>query len=249
MIRLISKIHIYDRFRLPIAILCVFGGIWLWSIRPINEPTKFPRHGEQYLSDSNLLDLGDRSDLCTTLTSTDGYILISGTITANVLDVPTGYLQSADNEEGIFLEYDPGENRLVRMGVRLIDGSTGRLNIRNLSRTGQFQFATILRGDGTARVLSGTVDSTTSLKSFAPSCTNWKVGYANGNPSLENSLDISVSSGWDVKVAEQILEEFMRSDKKNGEQTFYRWPLYAGLIIFACGNPWRFRIRIRRSNS
>jgi hypothetical protein len=65
---------------------------------------------------------------------------------------------------------------------------------------------------------------------------------------LENRLDISISSGEDVRIAEKMFDDFVAADRNNQEQTSYRWPLYAGLIILACGNPWKFRKRFKPSN-
>lgn len=238
MIDLDRRLHAFDEYRFPIAIICVVAGIILFLLRPDFIVVQFPEHGVSNSLDVGIIELGERLDLCAPLTESDGYVLISGVIQMDSLANPQGFFQSADNEDGYFLEYDPGENQLVRLGIRLADGTTARVKVDTLRTMGNFQFALLIGGDGSVRVLTGGADETTLVGELAPSCTNWKIGSANGNPDFGSGLALEISSGKNKQVADVLLSKYLSLYGNSLPSTLYKWPLYAGVLLLVIGNPW-----------
>ena len=236
-----GKLHAYDKYRFPIAIICILAGIVLFLLRPDFVVVQFPEHGVSNSLDTGVIGLGERLDLCAPLTESDGYVLISGVIQMDSLADPQGFFQSADNEDGYFLEYDPGENRLVRLGIRLADGTIARIKLVNLRNVGDFGFTLLLGGDGSVRVSTGGADETTLVGELAPSCTNWKIGSANGNPDFKSGLALEISSGMNKQVADELLSKYVSLYSDSLPSTLYKWPLYAGVLLLVIGNPWTWR--------
>jgi hypothetical protein len=243
MIDLYRRLHTYDKYRFPIAIICIVVGIALFLLRPDFVVVQFPEHGVSNSLDAGIIDLGERIDLCAPLTESDGYVLISGVIQMDSLADPQGFFQSADNEDGYFLEYDPGENQLVRLGIRLADGTTTRVKVDTLQTVGDFQFVLLIGGDGSVRVSTGGADETTLVGELAPICTNWKIGSANGNPDFESGLALEISSGMNKQVADELLSKYVSAYSDSLPSTLYKWPLYAGVLLLVIGNPWAWRKR------
>ena len=235
------KLHAYDKYRFSIAIICILAGIVLFLLRPDFVVVQFPEHGVSNSLDTGVIGLGERLDLCAPLAERDGYVLISGVIQMDSLADPQGFFQSADNEDGYFLEYDPGENRLVRLGIRLADGTIARIKLVNLRNVGDFGFTLLLGGDGSVRVSTGGADETTLVGELAPSCTNWRIGSANGNPDFESGLALEISSGMNKQVADELLSKYVSLYSDSLPSTLYKWPLYAGVLLLVIGNPWAWR--------
>jgi hypothetical protein len=241
MIDFFKKLHTYEKYRFPIAIICIVVGIVLFLLRPDFVVVQFPEHGVSDSLNAGIIELGERIDLCAPLTESDGYVLISGVIQMDSLADPQGFFQSADNEDGYFLEYDPGENQLVRLGIRLADGTTARVKVDTLRTMGDFQFAALIGGDGSVRVSTGGADETTLVGKLAPSCTNWKIGSANGNPDFKSGLALEISSGVNKQVADELLSKYVSLSSDSLPSTLYKWPLYAGVLLLVIGNPWAWR--------
>ena len=241
MFEFFRKLRAYDKYRFPIAIICILAGIVLFLLRPDFLVVQFPEHGVSNSLDTGVIGLGERLDLCAPLAEHDGYVLISGVIQMDSLAEPQGFFQSADNEDGYFLEYDPGENRLVRLGIRLADGTIARIKLVNLRNVGDFGFTLLLGGDGSVRVSTGGADETTLVGELAPSCTNWKIGSANGNPDFKSGLALEISSGMNKQVADELLSKYVSLYSDSLPSTLYKWPLYAGVLLLVIGNPWTWR--------
>ena len=241
MINIYRRLHTYDKYRFPIAIVCIVVGALLFLLRPNFVIAQFPEHGSINSLDTGVTEMGERIDLCSPLKESDGYVLISGLIEMKSLADPQGFFQSADNEDGYFLEYDPGENQLVRIGIRRADGTIARVKLENLRYFGDFRFALLLGGDGSVRVSTGGTDTTTSVGKLAPSCSNWKIGSANGNPDFKGSITLEVSNGRDKQVADDLISQYVSRYHDALPSTLYKWPLYLGVILLVIGNPWAWR--------
>jgi hypothetical protein len=217
------------------------AGLAIWLVRPDFVETEFPKHGERFQTKNEVIDLGDRNDLCALLTNPNGFVLISGRLNIESLSSAQGFFQSAENEDGYFLDYDPGENKLVRFGIRLSDGTTSRVKLRNLTGVGVTPLVILVRGNGDIRMITGDRDSTTQTGNIAPVCTNWKIGLGNGSAVFKGQILLDISTGSDITIANELIENFISAYDKSLPSTLYKWPLYTGILLLVIGNPLRWR--------
>ena len=238
-----KQLHIYDRFRFTLSILLILGGIVAWSIRPDYVMASFPSHGDTFNYQAEVIEIGGRDDICATLSQQDGYILLSGVIDIASLSGPQGFFQSADNEDGIFFEYDPGENSLIRLGVHLADGTTARVRFDLLHRIGKFNFVIMINNSGEIRMISNGNDIVANAVVIAPNFSNWRIGSANGSAQFNGTITMSMSSGKGTNKLNAEIDQYMRSYKESLPSTMYKWPLYSGILLIALGNPWKWRKR------
>ena len=238
--RMFRALHIYDRIRLPLGMLAILVGLLMWQIRADYVAVPTPDHGELHLAESVPLLLGNREDLCSKLSQDDGYILLSGSITLNSLGSSQGFFQSAEGENGLFFEYDPGESSLVRLGVRLSDGSTARIEFAHLKQPGTFNYLILLTGRGDVLLRGNGVSESASIGAFSIVCNDWRVGSANGSGTLDGSMSLAISTGLDSNSAKLMLDDYMIMYKSSLPSEWYKVPLYFGLFLFILGNPFKY---------
>jgi len=239
----VKRIHMYDRFRFVLSLLLILVGLVAWSNRPDYVLARFPSHGDSFSYQANMIDVGSRDDICSALSQSDGYILLSGVIDIASLSGQQGIFQSADNEEGIFFEFDSGENSLVRLGIHLADGTTSRVRFDSLHRIGEFGFVILIKNSGDIRLIGNGNDTTKNVGALAPNCSNWRIGSANGSAQFVGSITMSVSSGTGTSELNAEINQFMRSYEESLPSTMYKWPLYSGILLIAISNPWKWRKR------
>ena len=239
----LKQLHIYDRYRFTLSLLLILGGIVAWSIRPDYVMANFPSHGDSFIYQAEVIEIGGRDDICATLSQPDGYILLSGVIDIASLSGQQGFFQSADDEDGIFFEYDPGENSLIRLGVHLADGTTARVRFDSLRRIGEFGFVILIQNSGDIRMIGNGTDITTNAGSLAPQCSNWRIGSANGSVQFNGTITMSVSSGTGTSESNTLIDQYKRDYADSLPSTMYKWPLYSGILLIVIGNPWKWRKR------
>jgi hypothetical protein len=244
--RIFRTLHIYDRIRLPLGILAILVGLSMWQIRADYVAVPTPDHGELHLAESVPLLLGNREDLCSKLSQDDGYILLSGSITLNSLGSSLGFFESAESENGLFFEYDPGEGSLVRLGVRLSDGSIARIRFTSLKQAGTFSYLILLTGRGDVLMRGDGVNESTTIGPISIVCDNWSVGSANGSGALDGSMSLAISTGLDPNSAKLMLDDYVSAYKSSLPSETYKVPLYFGLFLLILGNP--FKYLPRKSN-
>jgi len=215
----------------------------MWSIRPAFVRVSIPAHGETFLSDGKQINIGERPDLCIHLLDQSGYLLVSGQIDGRVSTKPQGFFQTSDLESGLFFEYDPGEDSLLRFGIHQQDGSTTRLKFDNLRRDDVFNFGILIQGNGTIRMVGDGKSLFYDVPQLDISCVNFQIGVANGIEVFDGQISLSVSAGKDSSVAENILNSYSTTYRNSLPSTMYKWPLYLGILLIAIGNPrtWRKR--------
>ncbi len=246
MLSLSSKLGVLNWFRYVFSCVCVSVGLVIWQIRTEYVSVKPPSFGEKYTFDGSNNDLGVRDDLCARLSEPNGYLLLSGTINMQSIDTAQGFFQSADGENGLFFEFDPGEDSLVRFGVRLADETIARLKFKNLRNTGEFSFLLLVDQSGRIRLVGDGTDETSTIGELSVSCDNWQIGSANGSVDFDGQMTMSISTGASVQDANQSLDKYLNDYNSNLPNTTYKWPLYTGLLVLALGNPFRFlRKRIK----
>ncbi|NBX88135.1 MAG: hypothetical protein EBQ97_06425, partial [Bacteroidetes bacterium] len=200
-------------------------------------------HGETFQSDKEPTVVGARPDICAHLLDQTGYLLISGQIDGHVINRPQGFFQTSDLESGLFFEYDPGEDSLLRFGIHKLDGSTSRLKFGNLRRDAVFNFGVLIQGNGKIQMFGDGKDLFFDVPLLDISCANIRIGEANENLGVDGSISLSISAGNDLPEAESILNSYSTSYRNSLPSTMYKWPLYSGILLIALGNPWKWRKR------
>jgi hypothetical protein len=238
-----KRIHMYDRLRFVLSLLLILVGLVAWSNRPDYVMANFPSHGDSFSYQAEVIEIGGRDEMCATLSQPDGYIFLSGVIDIASLSGQQGFFQSADNEDGIFFEYDPGENSLIRLGIHLADGTTARVRFDLLRRIGKFSFVIMINNSGDIRMISNGNDIFANAVAVAPNCSNWRIGSANGSAQFNGTITMSVSSGIGTSESNAEIDQYMRSYEESLPSTMYKWPLYSGILLIALGNPWKWRKR------
>ena len=230
-----------NKIRLAVSLLLVVSGLIMWYTRPAFVRAEFPEHGESFESAGAPLNIGDRSDVCSFLQNENGYLLISGNVSLTTIGATQGFLQTSDGETGIFFEYDPGEDSLLRFGFHQSDENVARVKYRNLRKNGAFNFSILVRGDGTLRIVGDGTDETSKVENLSIDCSNFRIAAANGSEGIEGAMSVSISSGSDAQHAEDLIDSYLSIYSKSLPSTLYKWPLYAGVLLLVIGNPWAWR--------
>ena len=231
------------KIRYLLSFFLIVFGLIMWSIRPAFVKVSIPAHGETFISDGKPISVGERPDLCIHLLNQSGYLLVSGQIEGRVSTNPQGFFQTSDLESGLFFEYDPGEDSLLRFGIHQEDDSTARLKFDNLRRDDEFNFGILIQGNGTIRMVGDGKSLFYDVPQLDISCANLGIGVANGNQLFDRQISLSISAGKDFSVAENILNSYSSSYRNSLPSTMYKWPLYSGILLIAIGNPWKWRKR------
>jgi hypothetical protein len=226
---------------LAVSLLLVVTGLIMWYTRPAFVRAEFPQHGDTFDSSGEPVDIGDRGDLCSSLQGEDGYLLISGNISLATTGVSQGFLQTSDGETGLFFEYDPGEDSLLRFGFHQSDENVARVKYRNLRKSGAFNFSILVQSDGTLRMVGDGTDETSKVENLSIDCSNFRIAAANGSEGIEGTMSVSFSSGLDAQQAEELIDSYLSMYSKSLPSTLYKWPLYAGVLLLVIGNPWAWR--------
>ena len=232
-----------NKIRLAVSLLLVVTGLIMWYTRPAFVRVEFPQHGETFDSSGEPVNIGDRGDLCSSLQGEDGYLLISGNIFLATTGVSQGFLQTSDGETGLFFEYDPGEDSLLRFGFHQSDENVARVKYRNLRKNGAFNFSILVRGDGAIQMVGDGTNETSKVENLSIDCSNFRIAAANGSEGIKGTMFVSISSGSDVQEAEDLIDEYVLLYKKSLPSTLYKWPLYLGVLLLVIGNPWAWRKR------
>jgi hypothetical protein len=230
-----------NKVRLAVSLLLVVAGLIMWYTRPAFMRVDFPEHGETFESDGDPVNIGDRGDLCSSLNEENGYLFISGTVSLATTGAAQGFFQTSDGETGLFFEYDPGEDSLLRFGLHQSDGKIDRVKYRNLRESGAFNFSILVRSDGTLRMVGDDTDESSKVEKPLVDCSNFRIAAANGSEGINGTMTVSFSAGPNSQQAEELIEDYVSSYNKSLPSTLYKWPLYAGVLLLVIGNPWAWR--------
>jgi hypothetical protein len=230
-----------NKIRRAVSLLLVVAGLVMWYTRPAFVRVEFPEHGETFESAGKPVNIGDRGDLCSSLQEQNGYLFISGNISLTTTGSTQGFLQTSDGETGLFFEYDPGEDSLLRFGFNQSDENVARVKYRNLRKSGPFNFSILVRSDGTLRMVGDDTDETSKVENLSIGCSNFRIAAANGSEGIEGTMAVSFSSGSDAQQAEELIDGYLSMYRRSLPSTLYQWPLYAGVLLLVIGNPWAWR--------
>ena len=145
--------------------MLVVGGAFIWNSRLEFSP-------EAALRASNappltLIDPAITSDLtsaCNLAERKQGWLLFVITASLKSDNVTRGFFQTAIDEQGLYIDYDPEDSAMLRVGITS-DGVTKLVPIRTVRRNEEAFIAIAVR-PGRVRVITNAVDSTTYWSDF-----------------------------------------------------------------------------------
>ena len=227
-----------------LAIVLIVIGLFSWFRLPDPSVILFPSHGEAFSTNKGVVEVGPRPDLCNALNEPTGYLFISGSIDLTKIGLDQGFFQTADEENGIYLDIDGGGQ--VRLGIHLQDGSTGQVLFRHKYRTGLFNYAILIGADGSIRIVGDQNDIQVQLKDIEPTCSNVRIGAGNETKAVEAQVIANISSGSNFGMANAELDSYVSILVNNQNSSTYKLPLYAGILILMLLRPIRILITSRR---
>jgi hypothetical protein len=219
-------------------------GLLSWFRLPEPSVILYPSHGEAFRAYNDVVEVGPRSDLCSALNESSGYLLISGSIDLTKIGLDQGFFQTADEENGIYLDIDGGGQ--VRLGVHLHDGTTGQVMFRHKYRTGLFNYAILIGADGSVRIVGDQNDIKVQLSDIEPSCSNVRIGAGNETEAVEAQIIANVSSGNNLEMASADLDSYVDLLSNNQKASTYKLPLYIGILLLMFLRPVRTLLTSRR---
>jgi hypothetical protein len=227
-----------------LAIMLIVIGLFSWFRLPDPSVILFPSHGGAFSTNKGVVEVGPRPDLCNALDEPTGYLLISGSIDLTKIGLDQGFFQTADEENGIYLDIDGGGQ--VRLGIHLQDGSTGQVLFRHKYRTGLFNYAILIGADGSIRIVGDQNDIQVQLKDIEPTCSNVRIGAGNETEAVEAQVIANISTGKNLEIANTELDSYVSILVNNQNSSTYKLPLYAGILILMLLRPIRILITSRR---
>ena len=227
-----------------LAIMLIVIGLFSWFRLPDPSVILFPSHGEAFSTNKGVVEVGPRPDLCNALNEPTGYLFISGSIDLTKIGLDQGFFQTADEENGIYLDIDGGGQ--VRLGIHLQDGSTGQVLFRHKYRTGLFNYAILIGADSSIRIVGDQNDIQVQLSDIEPACSNVRIGAGNETEAVEAQVIANISSGSNFGMANAELDSYVSILVNNQNSSTYKLPLYAGILILMLLRPIRILITSRR---
>jgi hypothetical protein len=226
-----------NRFSLVVyalAIILIAYGLTSWNRLPEPSLILFPSHGEVFENDKQVVNVGERLDLCDALNEPGGYLLISGSINLTKIGLDQGFFQTADEENGIYLDIESGGQ--VRLGVHLRDGTTTQVMFRHKYRTGLFNYAILIGADSSIRIVGDQNDIQVQLNDIKPMCSNVRIGAGNETESVGAHVIANISVGDNLDVANAELDSYVSLLTNSQNSSTYKWPLYFGIIVLLSTN-------------
>ena len=228
-----------------LSIMLIVIGLFSWFRLPEPSVILYPSHGEAFTNDNGVVEVGPRSDLCSALNEPSGYLLISGSIDLTKIGLDQGFFQTADEENGIYLDIDGGGQ--VRLGVHLNDGTTGQVMFRHKYRTGMFNYAIFIGADSSIRIVGDQNDIRVQMNEIEPTCSNIRIGAGNETEALEAVVVANISSGNDLEMANANLDSYVDSLSNNQNASTYKLSLYTGILLLMFLRPIRTLLARRRT--
>jgi hypothetical protein len=231
---------------IPLAVFALFG----WQFLRLNAIKPMDNHGAQYDNATGVVDLGAQPDLCGALKSPNGYFLISGLIEDLPASGSFGFLQTDEEEIGLFFDFD----QLPRIGLVLANGSMSYTSIdpgnKPIKREDRLAFIIFLSADGTLKYYENKNLAQVSLTDPSPKCESFQIGRGNESGPYPGRISVAISAGTDIAVAEDLLIQY-ESQFASSSVRLYNWSktgLVIALVLLIVGNPFVMRKSKRASD-
>jgi len=226
--------------RVTVAAILIAIGLLMWAKVVNVQPIMFPAHGESFSNANGIADAGSRPDLCKPLSVPNGYLFISGSIKLEYI-ANQAFLQTSDAETGLFFEMSTAENNQIRLGVHLKDDTTKRIKFKSQYRYTPFNYAILIAGDGSIRMVGDARDVRDEAGHIAISCDNVRIGMGNQQETFTGSISAYVSAGTNIDEINKQLDDYLSLTERNVPSTMYQWPLYGGILLLLFGISFRKR--------
>jgi hypothetical protein len=219
----------------PLAIFALIG--WQFvrpkSIEPIGS------HGAKFDNTAGVYDAGMRPEWCEALQKPNGYLLLSGVIDLLTIDDSHGFLQTDEEEFGVFFDFDGG----ARIGIASKDGLTTRIQSGIEPQIGEMHFVILVRGNGDITYIENNVRIETDASPINPTCNSVQIGRGNESAPFTGELNVSISSGTDIEVAEGLVDNYNSQFHSPSERIYNlsNNALIVALILLIIGNPFKKR--------
>jgi len=136
-------------------------------------------------------------------------MLVLADLDVRATDTFEGYFEISENEEGLFVDYDPGESGLLRLGVAVSDGQVVRERLRTM-RGASVEPVAMYVANSTVTWWSR--ERSAQITNVAPlGCASLHVGTANGVATIPGGTRLAVLLGNDATNALPIVEKYFRS--------------------------------------
>lgn len=200
--------------------------------------------GELVLIDRPDMDL---SNECEAARSGAGWLMLVVNTELIADDTFRGYFETAPKSAGLFMEYDPGEDGILRLGMATTTDPIF-VRLRTVRRDESAVFALLIRRDD-VRIVSNAVDRTVSLPvDLEPAwlCSAVRVESSDGVGCPECSMELRYATGVDPRDAHRYLDALSNLREFNVKRWFGSGLSMLGVTCLTLIPLTRFRRRTRR---
>jgi hypothetical protein len=162
-------------------------------------------------------------------------------------DTFRGYFETAPKSAGLFMEYDPGEDALLRLGMATTTDPIF-VRLRTVRRDESAVFALLIQRDD-VRIVSNAVDRTVSLPvDLEPAwlCSAVRVGSSDGVGCPQCSVELHYATGMDPRDAHRYLDALSNLREFNVKRWLGSGLSMLGVTCLTLIPLTRFRRRTRR---
>jgi hypothetical protein len=228
------------------ALLIVMGSL-LWNDRLKFDPESVIAQSELSSELAPVVD-GERGlvSQCSAARSGAGWLMLLVDTEIQADDTYRGYFETAPKSSGVFMEYDPGENGLLRLGVAG-DPATTFIPLRTVRRNETQTLALLINGSK-LRIVGNAVDRYVSLpEDTTPTweCSEARVGSADGAPCPDCGVTLRYAYGSTLRDADQFLDSLSNMRSFNLKRWLGSGMSMVGIVILIAIPATRFRRRSR----
>jgi hypothetical protein len=191
----------------------------------------------------------DLTDICSAQQESDGYLLLSASIKLrSLIGERQVFLQSSTTSNRLFLEYDPGQNSVLQFGITDESGVPQFIRLGQIKKVGSLSFLLLMRQDGVIQVLAnGVVDLPEQLtvgnygshqtNTTTIDCSSFRLNFGSGLLGTDGDVEVQVSSGNSYEDGLKLFNDYKLDHQNNLPSTKYKWPLYAGVLLWVVDTP------------
>jgi hypothetical protein len=218
---------------IPLVVSALIG--WqFWGPKAI-EPIDIL--GAKFVNSSGVYDAGVLPEWCDALQKPNGYLLLGGVIDLLTIDDGHGFLQTDEEELGVFFDFDGG----ARVGIASKDGLTKRIQSGIEPQIGEMHFVVLIRSNGNITYIENNTRIETDASPINPTCNSVQIGRGNESAPFTGKINVSISSGTDIEVAEGLVDDYNSQFHSPSERIYNlsKNALIVALILLIIGNPFK----------
>jgi hypothetical protein len=222
--------------RLLLTAVCVvtlLGWLFLPAGVQTRAPITLPQlHGSTEGSMGSAVVIGDLTDKCTVLLN-NGALAIALSINFADVESDQGIFQTADDEQGLFLEFQRSERHLLRLGVRT-NGEFQRIPLAVQTWRGTRDILLVIRGNGLVSIAGLDVNQEVQLATPEVECRHWVVGSGNGLSPQVGQVNLSWQFARLPDTFDEVLSDYRKeidsADTARPSSMFWVMLVAAGIM-------------------